>query len=217
MTDQQQTEAPSLTILEAAELMALWIEPAREAFASGQPVHLSLSPGEGTCYALSFIPAGMPGLATEGEHLRVSPGQALLAMPVHGKAIVIAPDGQPWPVYAEEKLGSGNSALLLAVGMAWWLMVGNTPESFASAWGPWLEQQRYNPLPEWKPSYLTGGAWIPAGGPLAAADLSMALSRLDELDAAEGEDPAQLEIALRQVAQAARALRPEAKPWSDGR
>jgi hypothetical protein len=217
MPEQEITEAPSLTIEKAAELMALWIEPARDAFAAGQPVHLSLSPGEGTCYALSFIPAGMPGLATEGEHLRVSPGQGLLAMPVHGKAIVIAPDGQPWPAYAEEKLGSDNSALLLAVGMAWWLMVGNTPESFADAWGPWLKTKRYNPLPEWKPEYLTGGAWIPAGGPLAAADLSMALSRLDELDADEERDPAHVEVALRQVAQAARALRPEAKPWSDGR
>lgn len=217
MPEQEITEAPSLTIEKAAELMALWIEPAREAFASGQPVHLSISPGEGTCYAVSFIPASQPGLATEGESLRVSPGQALLAMPVHGKAIVIAPDGQPYPSYAEEKLGSGNSAFLLTVGMAWWLMVGNTPAAFEQAWGRWLDQQRYNPLPEWKPEAFTGGAWVPAGGPLAAADLSMALSRLDELDAEEGEDPAQLEVALRRVAQAARALRVEAKPWSDGR
>ena len=214
---EQEIVTTEFSLQEAAELVAVWIEPAREAFAQGQPVHLSFSPGEGTCYAMSFIPAGMPGLATEGEYLRVSPGQALLAMPVHGKAIVIAPDGQPYPHYAAEKLGSENSSLLLAVGLCWWLMVGNTPEGFEQAWAPWLKGERYNPLHDWTPTVLTGGAWVPAGGPLAAADLSMALSRLDELDGEEGEDPVQLEVALRQVAQAARALRVEAKPWSDGR
>lgn len=153
-----------LTLREAAEAVSLWIEPAREIFRQGLPVHLSFSPGEGTCYALSFIPAGTAGLCTEREYLRVTPDQAVLAMPIAGKAIPINPEGAPYPDYAAEKLGSENAPLLLAVGLCWWLMVGNSPERFEEAWGPWAAGQRYLPLDEWRPEVFSGGAWMPPGG-----------------------------------------------------
>lgn len=179
-TDPAPTSA-GLSIEEAAQIVADWIAPAREAFASGQPVHLTFSPGEGTAYALSFVPAGQASLVTEREYPRVSADQALLVMPVAGKAVVIAPDGQPYPSFVAEKLKTENVPTILAVGLCWWLMVGNDAPGFARAYGPWLDRERYNPLPEWKRSMLDGGAWLPASGlPLARADLTMALSAYEE-------------------------------------
>lgn len=185
-------QAQELTIEEAAELVAAWIEPARQAFAAGCPVHLTFSPGEGTAYAMSFVPPGAPVLCTEREYPRVPPGDAVLAMTVHGQAIPIAPDGQPYPSYVAEKLRSENAYFLLAVGLCWWLMVGNSPEAFAEVWGRWLHDERRpgapNPLQEWKREAISGGAFQPAIDGLAAADLAMAISNFRAArGAADGE------------------------------
>ena len=44
------------TLIEATEQLDEWVDLAREHFRAGLTVHLSLSPGDGTRYAMAFIP-----------------------------------------------------------------------------------------------------------------------------------------------------------------
>lgn len=146
-----------LSIEEAVALVADWIAPARRVFQLGQPAHLTFSPGDGTAYAMSFVPPTGIWIGTEREYPRIPDGSGLLVLPIYGRACPMNPEGAPSPEYVAEKLKLTNPPALLAVGICWWLMAGGDPEEGAAMWGGWLRglgRKGEGLLSEWRRDWI---------------------------------------------------------------
>lgn len=127
-----------LSIEDAVALVAASFASARLAFTAGLPVHITFSPGDGTAYAMTFVPPGGIFVGSPGEYCRIPDGAGLLVLPAHRKACPINPQGSPDAGYVAEKLGPADPQLILAVGIVWGFMVGGSPEQLAERWGAWI-------------------------------------------------------------------------------
>lgn len=148
------TETPEVpTLADAAAAMEDFITEPRAVFQRGGVVHLTVCPGDGTRYALTFVPPTTAAWWTTGpyEDPALTPDQALLIVHTLNRAVVITPTGYPVANFVAEKLGTDNRFTVLAVGLAWFLMVGNTAAQAVDAFAEVIREEpgKPNPLTEW--------------------------------------------------------------------
>lgn len=142
-----------VTIEEAAAMVDRWIDPARVFFDRDETVHLTFSPGDGTCYVMSFVPPGMY-LCTPGEAPRMDSATAALVVlhtgQTRGGALTAVANryGSPDPTYITEKLSVTNPYTMLAAGLLWRLMVDPNPVTAADAFRP-ISEAHPNVLAKW--------------------------------------------------------------------
>ncbi len=154
------TETPEVpTLAEAAAAVEAFIAPARAVFHRGGVVHLTVCPGDGTRYALTFVPPTTSAWWTSSPYAdpALSPEQALLIVHTLDRSVIITPTGYPVDNFVAEKLRTDNRFTVLAVGLAWFLMVGNAPERAAEAFAGVIREEpgKPNPLTEWDLSRFT--------------------------------------------------------------
>lgn len=148
------TETPEVpTLAEAAAAVEAFIAPARAVFQRGGVVHLTLCPGDGTRYAVTFVPPTGAAWWTDSPYPdpALDREQALLIVHTLNRAVIITPTGYPVDNFVAEKLGTDNRFTVLAVGLAWFLMVGNTPAQAEEAFAGVIREEpgKPNPLTEW--------------------------------------------------------------------
>ncbi len=119
--------------------VARWLDP--HPWPLDEPVAVTFSPGDLTCYALLFTP-GQNGLVSPGEYDRFNrqPTIGLLAGTGGTRTGVLVrttTDSTPHPEYVAEKFGTTNVHTVTAVGVIWSLMAGNNPDEVADWYNQW--------------------------------------------------------------------------------
>lgn len=117
--------------------VAGWLQPARALFLLGQPVAVSFSPGDMTVYRMMFTPAAaVREFETHGEYPALRPGTAVLTVLVPtASSAIIADDGMPMPGYVDSHVQLKNPNTIVAVGVCWSLIVGNSGAEVAEMYG----------------------------------------------------------------------------------
>ena len=152
------------TLLEAAEALDAFLAPARAIWDAGMVTHVTVAPGDMTSYRMTFVPASPVSFTTSWsddgrtypESAPVGPDDRLLVVHGRDRVIPIAPHSSPWPDYVAEKLATDNRYTLLAIGLTWWLMAGNSQSGAEVAYRDLAEAEagKPNPLAEWDLSRL---------------------------------------------------------------